>query len=275
MEELLVKVICGEIKDLRRRIAVRGIVRRGNEIGIIKVNKYDCFIFPGGGVDDGESLIEALKREMLEEAGFQVNVKEHILTVEYVEVDFVHVNHFYECEITSETTKTQLTDVEIELGIEFEWVNILELYKYYVNLEEDLRYGDVNRMVQRSIRSRGFLLMTKLFREMELYEDMLKLWISMDVEVRIDRPIGYVDKFGNEYPINYGYVSIHSLDGKELDAYVLDDCDESYVGKVIGVIRRFDDIEDKLVVSNKEYSDKEIIEKVSFIEKYFNYKLVR
>lgn len=25
-------------------------------------------------------------------------------------------------------------------------------------------------------------------------------------QVIIDRPIGYIDKFGNQYPINYGYI---------------------------------------------------------------------
>lgn len=29
----------------------------------------------------------------------------------------------------------------------------------------------------------------------------------LKVEVTVDRPLGYTDKFGNVYPLNYGFVA--------------------------------------------------------------------
>ncbi|XMB85952.1 NUDIX domain-containing protein [Mycoplasmatota bacterium WC44] len=271
-------IVYGQTKELPKRVAVRGILRRGNELGIIKVEKYDCLIFPGGGVDEGEELIPALKREMLEETGFNVHVKNHILTTETAEVDFIHVNHYYECEIIGEANSVALTELEVELGIEFEWRNINDLYKYYMNNEDDLRYGEHNKIVQHSIKSRGFLFLNKYLNEEENYLNLLKNWIGKNVEVTVDRPIGYKHKSGIFYTVNYGYINnIFSLDGEELDAYVLGEENElsTFNGKVIGVVYREDDVEEKLIVSNKDYSIDEIKNKVNFIEKYFKSIIVK
>jgi len=268
----------GEQLNLPTRVAVRGVIRRGNEIGIIKVRKYDCFIFPGGGVDEGEDLVTALKREMLEEAGFHVEVKDLILTTETSEADFIHQNHYFECEIISEANEIDLTEIEIELGIEFIWCNISELYDYYINYEDDLRFGDRNMIVQRSIKSRGFMLLTKFFANDILYFKLIKKWIGKEVMVKIDRPIGFVDKFGGTYQLNYGFIEkIYALDGEELDAYVIgpNEAVDTFKGKVIGVIYRDDDIEEKLVVASYNCSSDFIMEKVNFIEKHFKSTLVR
>jgi ADP-ribose pyrophosphatase YjhB (NUDIX family) len=46
------------------RQAVRGIVTRGQHILLVYTERYDDFSFPGGGVDEGEDLVVALKREL-------------------------------------------------------------------------------------------------------------------------------------------------------------------------------------------------------------------
>lgn len=62
-------------------------------------------------------------------------------------------------------------------------------------------------------------------------------------------------------------------DGEEQDAYVLgvDEAVKEYTGKVIAVIHRLDDVEEKWVVApeNAEFTADEIMEKVSFQEQYF------
>lgn len=96
------------------------------------------------------------------------------------------------------------------------------------------------------------------------------------VKVTVDRPLGsyhlrYQDMY---YPINYGYVEgVIAPDGEEQDAYLLgvDVAVEEFVGKIIAIIDRDDDIEEKWGVApeNMNFTEEEIIEQVRFQEQYF------
>lgn len=100
--------------------------------------------------------------------------------------------------------------------------------------------------------------------------------IGKMVEVTVDRPLGSDHPEYRElcYPINYGYVAgILAADGEEQDAYVLGVHApvDKFVGKVIAVIRRMDDVEEKWVVAPEGtcFTKEEIIEQVWFQERYF------
>ena len=74
------------------------------------------------------------------------------------------------------------------------------------------------------------------------------------VKVTVDRPMGtYHPKHKDiYYPINYGYIEgIMASDGEEQDAYILgvNKPVEEFTGKVIAIIRRLNDVEDKWVVA--------------------------
>lgn len=57
-------------------IATAGIViNEKDEILMVKTHNYDC-VFPGGQVEVGENVIDALKREIMEEAGVDIEVGE-------------------------------------------------------------------------------------------------------------------------------------------------------------------------------------------------------
>lgn len=267
----MMKITYGKRNDAPVRDAVRGIVIKDDSIGIIKVNKYDCYIVPGGGVDEGEDFIDALKREMQEETGLIVEVKEKLLETETFELDKTHVNHFYLCEVIDEVESNH-TDLELDLEIEFQWVKKEELYEYYLNYHDDLRFGEGNMIVQRSIKSRGFLMMSLLNIK---YDWNLEIqWLGKKVDIVFDRPIGFQSKPEyTPYPINYGYIkNIYSLDGGEVDCYYLDSDEplETTSGEVVAVVKRFDDVENKLVISNKRRSKEEIKEAINFIEQYFD-----
>lgn len=101
------------------------------------------------------------------------------------------------------------------------------------------------------------------------------------VKVTVDRPMGtYHPKHKDiYYPINYGYIEgIMAPDGEEQDAYILgvNKPVEEFAGKVIAIIHRLNDVEDKWVVSqeNKLYSKEQIEEQVWFQEKYFEYEIL-
>lgn len=53
-----------------QRVAVRGIAVKNNKVLMITTKLGDC-MFPGGGMDLGESEIDTLKREVEEESGYR------------------------------------------------------------------------------------------------------------------------------------------------------------------------------------------------------------
>lgn len=109
----------------------------------------------------------------------------------------------------------------------------------------------------------------------------LRDYLGKEVHVTMDRPLGSKHPKNPDmvYPINYGYIEgTLSGDGDEVDAYIIGEHQalETYVGHVIGVIERKDDVEDKLVVADHTgYSNKEILDAVDFTERYFDSTLYR
>ena len=101
--------------------------------------------------------------------------------------------------------------------------------------------------------------------------------IGKIVTVTVDRPIGSYHPVHKNlyYPINYGYVKgIIAQDGEEQDAYVIgvDVPVKEYTGKVIAVIHRNDDVEEKWVVcpEDRAFTKEEIEEIVRFQEQFFD-----
>jgi inorganic pyrophosphatase len=106
--------------------------------------------------------------------------------------------------------------------------------------------------------------------------------LGKEFEIIIDRQIGSEHpKFKNWlYPINYGYIeNIKAGDGDDVDVFVidLDKPVKSCRAKIIAIIHRTDDKEDKLVgiTKDREYSDEEIEKKIEFQEKFFKHELIR
>lgn len=65
--------ISKEFNNPRVRIGARGIVlREDGKIAIFHKKNKNEYKLPGGGVDEGEDLVEAFKREVIEEAGCEI-----------------------------------------------------------------------------------------------------------------------------------------------------------------------------------------------------------
>ena len=100
--------------------------------------------------------------------------------------------------------------------------------------------------------------------------------IGSIVKVIIDRPLGSYHPSHKDifYSVNYGYIpGIYASDGEEQDAYILGVHEpvSEFVGKVIAVIHRLNDVEDKWVVApeNASFTKEEIISQTAFQEQYF------
>lgn len=105
--------------------------------------------------------------------------------------------------------------------------------------------------------------------------------IGKIVTVKIDRPLGSAHPKHPDliYPVNYGYVDgVIAPDGEEQDAYVIgvNVPVSSFEGRIIAIIHRKNDIEDKWVVApqNMIFTKKEIQNLTHFQEKYFDIEII-
>ncbi len=110
-----------------------------------------------------------------------------------------------------------------------------------------------------------------------LRKALVKSYLGKTVTISIDRPMGSIHpKHDNIlYPINYGYIpGILGGDGKELDVYLLgvDVPVSEFTGKIIGIVHRHNDEEDKLVMAleGTSFTAEEIADAVRFQEQYYD-----
>jgi 8-oxo-dGTP diphosphatase len=66
------------------RIRAGIVLIQDNRVALIERHRagLDYFVFPGGGVDEGESLEQAAVREAMEELGVKVAIKQNVAEVQ-------------------------------------------------------------------------------------------------------------------------------------------------------------------------------------------------
>jgi 8-oxo-dGTP pyrophosphatase MutT (NUDIX family) len=74
-----------------------------NKILAIKRIKKDevYYVFPGGGVEEGEELEEALKRECREELGVEIKIIKNFASERFNRGNMKQMEYFYICKIIS------------------------------------------------------------------------------------------------------------------------------------------------------------------------------
>jgi len=67
------------------RIRAGIVLIQDNKVALIERHRagMDYFVFPGGGVDEGESLEQAAIREAMEELGIEVAIKQKVAVIQF------------------------------------------------------------------------------------------------------------------------------------------------------------------------------------------------
>jgi len=119
------------------------------------------------------------------------------------------------------------------------------------------------------------------FHDRELNLQNGKEYLGKTIKVVIDRPLGSQHPRHKEmvYPVNYGYFGeIYAPDGEPQDVYVLGVYEpvSFFEGKVIAIIHRLDDVEDKWVIAPEEtgFTKDDIREATQFQEQYFKSEII-
>lgn len=107
-----------------------------------KVN--DFFLLPGGGIEEGEQIIDGIKRECREETGCEINILGSIgITEDFRARDYKHcISHGYFAEVISIGEK-DLTDSEKDIGSYVKWVPINEAVLLFIEQEKQVKLGNV------------------------------------------------------------------------------------------------------------------------------------
>lgn len=120
---------------LVERYGVRAIIRQNGKIAMQRSSLGEYKI-PGGGVEESESFEQALLREVREETGLQVKVEtiKEIGEVLEIKADqknkgckYIAHSLYYECEVSSEILKTEMTGNELSKGYQFVWAEVEEI----------------------------------------------------------------------------------------------------------------------------------------------------
>ncbi len=138
-----------------RRITVRGIIWHNNKLLCMRLKPYrlanrDFWCVPGGGVDEGEALLPALDREMIEETGVKPEIGNLLYIQQYIDGDdkqteeqlefFFHIKNSQDY-LNVDLTKTTHGQEEIET-LEFvdpKTVNLLPKFLKEESITEDIQ----------------------------------------------------------------------------------------------------------------------------------------
>lgn len=118
---------------------------------------------------------------------------------------------------------------------------------------------------------------TEVYLTQSERENLIQSYLGKTVTVEIDRPIGFhhVTKgIHLDYTVNYGYLpGVTGGDGEEQDVYILgvEKPVQTFTGRIIAVVRRSDDNEDKFVAAPEgmTFTKDQITQTIYFVEKYF------
>ncbi|MDD6302064.1 MAG: NUDIX hydrolase [Bacillales bacterium] len=147
-----------------RNIA-RGIVfNNENKIALLKIKRNDIFgnteyyETPGGGMENKETLNQAVIREIDEEIGYQVEVISSLGTVVdyYNLIERKNINHYFLCRAIKETNIHRVSQGD-NLISQVLWVNIDEA----IDLYESLKDTGIDLLIKR--RELPFLLEAKKY----------------------------------------------------------------------------------------------------------------
>ena len=152
------------------RNSARSIIIKDNRIAMIHSLKYDYYEFPGGGIEENETPVNAVIRETMEEAGLSV-IRESVREYGYVHriqkstmyesECFIQDNFYYLCSAEEQRTAQKLDDYEAEEQYTLEYVKPEEAIRK--NLMEG-HSAKARRMLEREARVLKMLIEEGFFR---------------------------------------------------------------------------------------------------------------
>ena len=129
------------------------LLNEAGEIALQHLQNYNFYKLPGGGVDTGETIEQAAKREVQEEVGCDCEIIRPIgVVIEYREkYKLIHISYCFEAKVVGPITAPAFEENEIKAGQANIWINpekLLELvkngertnYESYFNISREVSF---------------------------------------------------------------------------------------------------------------------------------------
>ncbi|HEX6462096.1 MAG TPA: NUDIX domain-containing protein [Candidatus Saccharimonadales bacterium] len=145
----------------RRRAARAVVLDHLGAVGLMYVSSEKYFKLPGGGIDKGEAIKSALKRELLEELGCHVEIlKELGEILEYRDYwEMIQTSYAYLVRVVGKKGQPQLTDLERSQGFEVAWQKDIEAA--IRALEQQQPQGGSHPLAHRFMQARDITILKK------------------------------------------------------------------------------------------------------------------
>lgn len=138
-----------EMIDCRLRLAARGIVIRDDgKIALQNKSKKNEYKLVGGGIENDEDPSIAFQREVLEEAGCEIEITEQLgITEEYKSLqNLKQISNIFVAKVIRDSHTLNLTEKEKSEGAKLLWVEPKEALKLITDCYDKLlpsEYDDV------------------------------------------------------------------------------------------------------------------------------------
>ena len=131
------------IEDFKTRASIYGLIFNEDKTKVLLVKHFDGYDYPGGGLKVGQSIEDALHREIEEETGYDLNIPTmQLLSVStdlfyhnFKKTAFQTILIYYTASLTSFDNKkgVQKSNSELQYMGDAEWVSIdtLDSLRFY------------------------------------------------------------------------------------------------------------------------------------------------
>lgn len=134
------------------RRAARAVLKDENgQIALMYAGQRKYYKLPGGGIDEGEEVAEAMARELLEETGCTAEiVKDLGIVLEWRDFDKMHqISYAFKATKLSQDSSPDFTQSELDEGFEVRWVSDIDEAIQLVESEVGHDDVEVKFMAQR------------------------------------------------------------------------------------------------------------------------------
>lgn len=115
---------------VRVRPSARAIIIKDGKVDMVHSKKYNYYKFPGGGIEADEREVDALAREVQEEAGLSIladSVREYGQARRIQKDDndniFIQDNYYFFCDVDEHVGQQNLDDYEADEGFTFQYID--------------------------------------------------------------------------------------------------------------------------------------------------------